>query len=235
MPAGFLVSTPITLDDIETEELQDSVMSALEDSSFTDEALSILATGALQTQSIQNQLHGMGVSRSEIAAMAAQPMAAAGGGGGRTKFVVEDVRVTPSVLVHDRYEDGYGMGLDVSAIFSVSKKVSSGQTTSLKIEVSAYFEQQAAFDLNVDVDTDWKVYLIIPVLKEVTCSVSIDIKSYSNISLSAKTYTVSEQKREAFNDFIEFVRNGKYADALRELNDLRVQRKLAAARTSSIG
>ena len=83
-----------------------------------------------------------------------------------------------------------------------------------------------AFDLNVDVDTDWKVYLIIPVLKEVTCSVSIDIKSYSNISLSAKTYTVSEQKREAFNDFIEFVRNGKYADALRELNDLRVQRKL---------
>ena len=118
------------------------------------------------------------------------------------------------------------MGLDVSAIFSVSKKVSSGQTTSLKIEVSAYFEQQVAFDLNVDVDTDWKVYLIIPVLKEVTCSVSIDIKSYSNISLSAKTYTVSEQKREAFNDFIEFVRNGKYADALRELNDLRVQRKL---------
>ena len=226
LAGGLFVSTPITLDDIETEELQDSVMSALEDSSFTDEALSILATGALQTQSIQNQLLDMGVSRSEIAAMAAQPMAAAGGGGGRTKFVVEDVRVTPSVLVHDRYEDGYGMGLDVSAIFSVSKKVSSGQTTSLKIEVSAYFEQQVAFDLNVDVDTDWKVYLIIPVLKEVTCSVSIDIKSYSNISLSAKTYTVSEQKREAFNDFIEFVRNGEYADALRELNDLRVQRKL---------
>ena len=48
----------------------------------------------------------------------------------------------------------------------------------------------------MDVDTDWKVYVIIPVLKEVTCSVSIDIKSYSNISLSAKTYTVSEQKRE---------------------------------------
>ena len=226
LTGGLFVSTPITLDDIETEELQASVMSALEDSSFTDEATSILAAGALQTPSIQNQLLDMGVSQSEIEAMAAQPLAAAAGGSGRTKFVVEGVTVTPSVLIHDRYEDGYGLGLDVSAVFSVSKKVGSGQTTSLKIEVSAYFEQQGAFGLNVDVDTDWKVYVIIPVLKEVTCSVSIDIKSYSNISLSAKTYTVSEQKRESFDEFIEFVRNGEYANAVRELNDLRVQRKL---------
>lgn len=226
LTGGLFVSTPITLDNIETEELQASVMSALEDSSFTDEATSILATGALQTPSIQNQLLDMGVSQSEIEAMAAQPLAAAAGGSGRTKFVVEGVTVTPSVLIHDRYEDGYGLGLDVSAVFSVNKKVSSGQTTSLKIEVSAYFEQQGAFGLNVDVDTDWKVYVIIPVLKEVTCSVSIDIKSYSNISLSAKTYTVSEQKRESFDEFIEFVRNGEYANAVRELNDLRVQRKL---------
>ncbi len=226
LAGGLFVSTPITVDDIETEELQESVMSALEDSSFTDEATSILATGALQTPSIQNQLLDMGVSQSEIAAMAAQPLAAAAGGGGRTKFVVEGVTIKPSVLVHDRYKDGYGLGLDVSAIFSVNKKVGSGQTTSLKIEVSAYFEQQGAFGLNVDVDTDWKVYLIIPVLKEVTCSVSIDIKSYSNISLSAKTYTVSEQKRESFDEFIDFVRNGEYADAVRELNDLRVQRNM---------
>ena len=226
LTGGLFVSTPITLDDIETEELQASVMSALEDSSFTDEATSILAAGALQTPSIQNQLLDMGVSQSEIEAMAAQPLAAAAGGSGRTKFVVEGVTVTPSVLIHDRYEDGYGLGLDVSAVFSVSKKVGSGQTTSLKIEVSAYFEQQGAFGLNVDVDTDWKVYVIIPVLKEVTCSVSIDIKSYSNISLSAKTYTVSEQKRESFDEFIEFVRKGEYANAVRELNDLRVQRKL---------
>src|SRR5699024_3487931 len=75
---------------------------------------------------------------------------AASAGRGRTKFVVEGVTVTPSVLIHDRYEDGYGLGLDVSAVFSVSKKVGSGQTTSLKIEVSAYFEQQGAFGLNVD-------------------------------------------------------------------------------------
>ena len=187
LAGGLFVSTPISLDDIETEELQASVMSALENSSFTDEATSILATGALQTPSIQNQLLDLGVSQSEIEAMAAQPLAAAAGGSGsgRTKFIVEDVTVTPSVFVHDRYEDGYGLGLEVSAVFSVSKKVGSGQTTSLKIEVGAYFEQQGAFNLNVDVDTDWKVYVIIPVLKEVTCSVSIDIKSYSNISLSA--------------------------------------------------
>ncbi len=227
LTGGLFVSTPITLDDIETEELQASVLSALEDSSFTDEAASILAKGALQTPSIQDQLADMGVSRTELAAMAAQPLAASGGSSsGRTKFIVEDVTVTPSVLIHDRYEDGYGLGLDVSAVFSVSKKVGSGQTTSLKIEVGAYFEQQGAFGLNVDVDTDWKVYVIIPVLKEVTCSVSIDIKSYSNISLSARTYTVTEQKREAFNGFIDFVRNGEYTDAVRELNDLRVQRKL---------
>ncbi len=226
LTGGLFVSTPITLDDIETEELQASVMSALEDSGFTDEATSILAAGALQTPSIQNQLLDMGVSQSEIEAMAARPLAAAAGGSGRTKFVVEGVTVTPSVLIHDRYDDGYGLGLDVSAVFSVSKKVGSGQTTSLKIEVSAYFEQQGAFGLNVDVDTDWKVYVIIPVLKEVTCSVSIDIKSYSNISLSAKTYTVTEQKRESFDEFIEFVRNGEYVNAVRELNDLRVQRKL---------
>lgn len=56
LAGGLFVSTPITVDDIETEELQESVMSALEDSSFTDEATSILATGALQTPSIQNQL-----------------------------------------------------------------------------------------------------------------------------------------------------------------------------------
>ena len=53
---------------------------------------------------------------------------------------------------------------------------------------------------------------------------SIDIKSYSYISLSAKTYTVTEQKIESFDEFIEFVRNGEYANAVRELNDLRVQR-----------
>ena len=41
-----------------------------------------------------------------------------------------------------------------------------------------------------------------------------------------RTYTVTEQKRESFDEFIEFVRNGEYANAVRELNDLRVQRKL---------
>lgn len=98
LAGGLFVSTPITLEDIETEELQASVTSALENSSFTDEATSILAAGALQTPSIQNQLLDMGVSQSEIAAMAAQPLAAAAGGGGRTKFVVEGVTVTPVVL-----------------------------------------------------------------------------------------------------------------------------------------
>ena len=230
LAGGLFVSTPVTLDGLETEQLKAAVSSALAGSSFTNDALSILASGALQTESIQEQLLDMGVSQTEISAMAAQPLAAASGGSsggsGRTKFEVEDVSVTPKVYIGDRYDDGYGLGLEVSAVFSVSKKIASGQTSALKIEVSAYFEQQGAFGLNVDVDTDWKVYVIIPVLKEVTCSVSLDVKSYSNISLSAKTYTVSEQKREAFNEFIDLVRDGQYTDAVRELNDLRMQRKL---------
>lgn len=78
LAGGLFVSTPISLDDIETEELQASVMSALENSSFTDEATSILATGALQTPSIQNQLLDLGVSQSEIEAMEAQPLGSRG-------------------------------------------------------------------------------------------------------------------------------------------------------------
>lgn len=228
LTGGLFVSAPITLNELETEEMQEALNASLEDSSFTDEVVSLLATGALQTPSIQDQMLDMGVTQEEIDLLAAQPFAA--GGAGKTKFVFEGVKVTPSAAVHDRYPDGYGMGLDVSALFSVNKKVASGQTSSLKIEVSAYFEQQGAFDLNVDVDTDWDVYVIVPVLKEVSCSVAIDIKSYSNISLNAKTYTVSQQKREAFNDFIDFVRNGEYTNALRELNELRVQRKLGGGK-----
>ena len=230
LTGGLFVSTSITLDESATQAMQQSLAEGLENSSFTQEAVSLLAAGALQTPSIRAQLLEMGVTQEEINLLAAQPMAAGGSSAGKTKFAYEGSTVRPSPLIHDRYSDGYGVRLEVSAAFSVSKKVASGQTSTLYIEASACFEQQGAFGLNVDVDTDWKVYFIIPVLKEVSCSVSVDIKSYTNISLMAKTYTVSQEKREAFNDFIDFVRNGEYTDALRELNELRVQRKLGGGK-----
>ena len=234
LTGGLFVSTPISVDDLDTTALQNALAADLAESDFADEAVDMMASAAFQTPTIQAQLMDMGLSSAEISALAASPMAArAGLGGGRTKYTFDGASVTPGVHVNDRYEDGYGMSVQVSAGFTVSRKVGSGTTATvneLKIELSAYFEQQGAFGLSVDASTDWDVYVIIPVLKEVNFSVAVDVKSYSNISLSAKTYTVSREKKESYNELIKLIRDGEYTDALRELNQLRLQRKLGGGK-----
>ena len=234
LTGGLFVSTPISVDDLDTTALQNALAADLAESDFADEAVAMMASAAFQTPTIQAQLMDMGLSSAEISALAASPMAArAGLGGGRTKYTFDGASVTPGVHVNDRYEDGYGMSVQVSAGFTVSRKVGSGTTATvneLKIELSAYFEQQGAFGLSVDASTDWDVYVIIPVLKEVNFSVAVDVKSYSNISLSAKTYTVSREKKESYNELIKLIRDGEYTDALRELNQLRLQRKLGGGK-----
>ena len=163
------------------------------DSGFAQAAAGNLVETALETEAVQQQLLDAGFSQADIQQMRAAPAAtlAAGGGGGAVKFAMEDLNVGADVFYDRHYKDGFGVELEIGVVFSVSKKVSSTSTTSLKIQLTAAMEQEAALHFDVNVEDKWKWYFIIPVLKELNVTTAIDIEDYTYLSVGAKTYTVS--------------------------------------------
>ena len=215
------------LDGLDEEELIEQVERQALNSGFAEEAANRMVDNALQTGEIQQKLLDAGFSQAEISQLNA---ARASGVGGRVKFTAEKPSVSAAILKDTHFKDGVGVALNVSVVLSFDQKLA-GKTNSLKIELTAGFEQEIALGFDIDIDDRWEWYLFIPVLKEVNVSAAIDIENYTYMSVGAKVYTVSEDNAKKWKALSETTStNPKIQNAIRQINKLTAKlKKLKAA------
>ncbi len=96
-------------------------MAQVEQSNFVNDASALLASNAMNMESVQTQMRTLGFTQTEIQAMAAQPLAA-GYSNGRVVFQREDLNVDRTILVDERYDGGFGINVEVSADFLFPRK-----------------------------------------------------------------------------------------------------------------
>lgn len=225
------------LENLDEEAFLEQVEQQAVNSGFAEEAADRMVQNALQTGELQEKLLDAGITREEISQLSAavSPMAArAVGVGGRVKFTAEKPVVHASILKDTHFEDGVGVALDVSIVLSFDQKLA-GKTNSLKIELTAGFEQEVALDFDLDIDDRWTWYAFIPVLDEVTVTGAIDIQNYTYMSVGAKVYTVSEdnlKKWKALSDTTHT--NPKVLNAIRQINKLGAKRNKLVSRGESV-
>lgn len=237
---GLFVSQTVDssdiLDDLDEEELLQQVEQQAIDSGFAEEAANRMVQNALQTGEVQKKLLATGFTRAEISQLsaAASPMAAnALGVGGRVKFTAEKPTVHASILKDTHFEDGIGIALDVSVVLSFDQKLA-GKTNSLKIELTAGFEQEVALGFDIDIEDRWKWYFIIPVLEDVDVTASIDIQNYTYMSVGAKVYTVSEENIQKWKNLSSATAVPGVQDAIRKINKLGAKVKKLQAKGEDV-
>ena len=237
---GLFVSQTVDnsdiLDDLNEEELLQQVEQQAIDSGFAEEAADRMIQNALQTEDVQAKLLATGFTRAEISQLSAMasPMAAGGiGVGGRVKFTAEKPTVHASILKDTHFEDGIGIALDVSVVLSFDQKLA-GKTNSLKIELTAGFEQEVALGFDIDIEDRWKWYFIIPVLEDVDVTASIDIQNYTYMSVGAKVYTVSEENIQKWKNLSSATAVPGVQDAIRKINKLGAKVKKLQAKGEDV-
>lgn len=237
---GLFVSQTVDssdiLDDLDEEELLQQVEQQAVDSGFADEAANRMVQNALQTGEVQKKLLATGFTRAEISQLSAvvSPMAAnALGVGGRIKFTAEPPVVHASVLKDTHFADGVGVALDVSVVLSFDQ-ILAGKTNSLKIELTAGFEQEVALSFDIDIEDRWKWYLFIPVLEDLDVTASIDIQNYTYMSVGAKVYTVSEENIQKWNNLSNATAAPGVQGKIRKINKLGAKVKKLQAKGEDV-
>ena len=238
---GLFVSQTVDssdiLDDLDEEELLQQVEQQAVDSGFADEAANRMVQNALQTGEVQKKLLATGFTRAEISQLsaAASPMAAnALGVGGRIKFTAGKPTVNADILNGTHFDNGIGIALNVSVVLSFDQKLA-GKTNSLKIELTAGFEQEVALGFDIDIEDRWEWYFIIPVLEDVDVTASIDIQNYTYMSVGAKVYTVSEENAKKWKALSETTStNPNVQSAIRQINKLTAKLKKLRAKGENV-
>ena len=237
---GLFVSQTVDnsdiLDDLNEEELLQQVEQQAIDSGFAEEAANRMVQNALQTSEVQEKLLAAGITRAEISQLsaAASPMAAnALGVGGRIKFTAGEPTVNADILKGTHFDNGIGIALNVSVVLSFDQKLA-GKTNSLKIELTAGFEQEVALGFDIDIEDRWEWYFIIPVLEDVDVTASIDIQNYTYMSVGAKVYTVSEENIQKWKNLSNATANPGVQDAIRKINKLGAKVKKLQAKGEDV-
>lgn len=237
---GLFVSQTVDnsdiLDDLNEEELLQQVEQQAIDSGFAEEAANRMVQNALQTSEVQEKLLAAGITRAEISQLsaAASPMAAnALGVGGRIKFTAGEPTVNADILKGTHFDNGIGIALNVSVVLSFDQKLA-GKTNSLKIELTAGFEQEVALGFDIDIEDRWEWYFIIPVLEDVDVTASIDIQNYTYMSVGAKVYTVSEENIRKWKNLSSATAAPGVQDAIRKINKLGAKVKKLQAKGEDV-
>ncbi|MEG2813892.1 MAG: hypothetical protein RSA79_04745, partial [Oscillospiraceae bacterium] len=208
---GMYVETDIKSEEltknIDKEELLVKAKKQAIDSGFVDDSTQHMLENVVATDNFNKSLIEKGLTNEDISSLKTQvasrraapaTRAAAGGSGrGRAKFVVGKPVVTATIIKDGRFENGFGIQLNIKVELSVDKKMSATKSISLKTELTAEFTQEIAIGLKISVKDEWKGEKFLSRLKELSCSTSIDIKSYSAISVCAKIFTVSDDLQKA--------------------------------------
>lgn len=237
---GLFVSQTVDnsdiLDDLNEEDLLQQVEQQAIDSGFAEEAANRMVQNALQTSEVQEKLLAAGITRAEISQLSAavSPMAAnALGVGGRIKFTAGEPTVNADILKGAHFDNGIGIALNVSVVLSFDQKLA-GKTNSLKIELTAGFEQEVALGFDIDIEDRWEWYFIIPVLEDVDVTASIDIQNYTYMSVGAKVYTVSEENIRKWKNLSSATANPDVQDAIRKINKLGAKVKKLQAKGEDV-
>ena len=237
---GLFVSQTVDnsdiLDDLNEEELLQQVEQQAIDSGFAEEAANRMVQNALQTSEVQEKLLAAGITRAEISQLSAavSPMAAnALGVGGRIKFTAGEPTVNADILKGTHFDNGIGIALNVSVVLSFDQKLA-GKTNSLKIELTAGFEQEVALGFDIDIEDRWEWYFIIPVLEDVDVTASIDIQNYTYMSVGAKVYTVSEENIRKWKNLSSATAAPGVQDAIRKINKLGAKVKKLQAKGEDV-
>ena len=234
---GLFVSQTVDnetlLENIDQEAFLNQVEQQAQNSGFAEEAANQMTLNALQTDEVQQKLLDAGFTEEEIQQLSVSPAAA---GGGRVQFGLdEQPRVKANFLVGEHFKNGVGLQLDVSVVLSISKKMATGKTTSLKIQLTAGFEQEVALDFDIDVDDRWKWYFIIPILEDIDVTASIDIQNYTYMSVGAKVYTVSEENIKKWKNLSTTISdNPSVQETIRKINKLGAKVKKMQSRGEEV-
>ncbi len=243
---GLFVSQTVEsseiLESLDEEAFLEQVEQQALNSGFAEEAANHMVQSALQTEEVQQKLLAAGVTREEISQLSAAVSPASAraiGVGGRVKFSVEQgyPQVHATLMNGEHFAQGVGVALDVSIVLSFDQKLA-GKTNSLKIELTAGFEQEVALGFDIDIEDRWKWYFIIPVLEDVDVTASIDIQNYTYMSVGAKIYTVSEENIKKWKALSETVTGPNASEttraAIREINKLGTKVKKLQSRGEEV-
>lgn len=237
---GMFVSQTVDNDeilaDLDEEEVLEQVEQQAVDSGFAEEAANRMVQNALQTGELQQKLLDAGITQEEISQLrtAASPMAArAIGVGGRIKFSAEPPVVHADFLHGEHFAEGVGVALDVSVVLSFDQKLA-GKTNSLKIELTAGFEQEIELGFDIDIEDRWKWYFIVPVLQDVDVTASIDIQNYTYMSVGAKVYTVSEENIKKWKNLSNATAGPGVQETIRKINKLGAKVKKLQSRGEDV-
>ncbi len=234
---GLFVSQAVDnesiLENIDQEAFLKQVEQQAQNSGFAEEAANQMALNALQTDEVQQKLLDAGFTEEEVQQMSVSPAAAAGGG--RVQFAMEEPPVVKAdFLIGEHFKNGVGLKLDVSVVLSISKKMATGKTISLKIQLTAGFEQEVALGFDIDIDDKWKWYFIIPILEDIDVTASIDIQNYTYMSVGAKVYTVSEENIKKWNALSDETASPERQELLRNINKLAAKVKKMESRGEDV-
>ncbi len=207
----------------EQQELLDNIKKQVQNSGFVQQAGDYMIKSALMTDGVGSRMLANGMESSDIAGFMNTPnliTAASPSQSGRPKLNVEGISVMPTFIYGKRFDKGIGIKIELCLTLSIDMMVTPTQKTSLKIELSAAFEEEIAVGFAVDVDDKWKGII----LDELDVTVSVDIQNYTSVSVGAKIYTVGEtekQKWEALSDnFTGSKSSPKTRDIIRQIDKL---------------
>lgn len=207
----------------EKGQMLESIREQTLNSGFIEQAGDYMIKSALATEALQSRLRSNSASDGDIEDLMNTPnlmFAATSSSSGKPKLTVEGVSVTPTFIYAKRFNGGIGIKLEVCLTLSIDTMVTPTTKSSLKIELSAAFEEEIAVGFKVDVDDKWDGII----LEELDVTVSVDIQNYTSVSVGAKIYTVGEtekQKWEALSDnYIGSKASPKTRDMIRQIDKL---------------
>lgn len=177
------------LTETQKEQIVRDVTQQAKDTGFAEEAAYYLADMATQTDGFKN---ASGIRDFSAKDENGNDVDLRTLGVGKEFELTDDVSLTVEFSDSKTYfTDGVRLALMIEAEFEVEID----DENKIIIELSAAFEQEVAVDVSASVDADVVWYLFIPVIKEITCKASVDLKNFSAVSIDVRMYSKFEEKK----------------------------------------
>lgn len=211
----------ISGDDLVTEEekkqIEDTVLSQLEQSSFTEEAAYLLSDMITKTDGFRNNMsvkeflltdeNGRPLSDEEIQLLNL----------GKSFELSDKIKLKVELITNgDQLHFGGGVQLAVKVEAKFEVEVEDGK---IAIDLSATFVQEVALSPTVKGSIVKKKVLFIPVPIGVQVNAAIDIRNYTAFSFAAEIYTVAEEDQKLWDKIKEITKDPKELLGLSGLPD----------------
>ncbi|MBQ4069708.1 MAG: InlB B-repeat-containing protein [Lachnospiraceae bacterium] len=212
------------LEEIDEEDLLESIEKNAEESGFVEAAVPQLFQSAMASDKVLASLKSIGATDKEIANLASGESS-----GGAVEYVVERKNVNAELVKGSRFKNGIKVKLYVDIVLSMNRKGEDGYINSAKLEFYTGFEEEIGVDINVDFEDRWEWYLFIPVLKDLDCDIAIDINNFTAISLNAQCFTIKSEEEEGLWElYEEAAESGETLEKLKEIAKLEAESESSA-------